>query len=75
MRRWPHFVIFNYFAPKKKEVRFRALAGALRVTRDGDLLSLDFPSRPPQPIDLPAIVDAMGVTPSEMWKARDHLAR
>jgi PhzF family phenazine biosynthesis protein len=69
------YVIFNYIAPQENEINFRALAGPLRVKRDGDLLSLDFPSRPPQPIDAPVdIVAALGVPPDEMWKARDHVA-
>jgi PhzF family phenazine biosynthesis protein len=69
------FVIFEQIAPEKTELRFRALAGTLRVTRDGDLLSLDFPSRPPQKIDMPAeLVAALGTTPLEMWKARDYMA-
>jgi PhzF family phenazine biosynthesis protein len=69
------YVIFKHIAPDKNELNFRALAGALRVTRDGDLLSLDFPSRPPERIDAPVeIVAALGVPPDEMWKARDHVA-
>jgi PhzF family phenazine biosynthesis protein len=69
------YVIFNHIAPGKNEISFRALAGSLRVTRDGELLSLDFPSRPPESIDAPVdIVAALGVPPDEMWKARDHLA-
>ena len=36
------FVIFQFLHPEKTEVSFRALAGNLRVTREGDLLSLDF---------------------------------
>jgi PhzF family phenazine biosynthesis protein len=69
------YVIFQHIAPEKNELNFRALSGPLRVTRDGDLLSLDFPSRPPEPIDAPVeIVGALGVPPDEMWKSRDHVA-
>lgn len=69
------YVIFKTIAPEKSELNFRALAGALRVTRDGDLLSLDFPSRPPQPADPPpSLIDALGAKPNEICKARDYLA-
>jgi PhzF family phenazine biosynthesis protein len=69
------WVIFNRIAPEKDVIDFRALAGPLKVTREGDLLSLDFPSRPPEAIDAPVdIVAALGVPLDEMWKARDHVA-
>jgi PhzF family phenazine biosynthesis protein len=68
-------VIFTNIAPEKSELHFRALAGALRVTRDGNLLSLDFPSRPPQRAEAPPeLLDALGVVPKEICKARDYLA-
>jgi PhzF family phenazine biosynthesis protein len=69
------YVIFNYLSPEQEQLRFRALAGELRVSRDGDMISLDFPSRPPQRIERDAeIIAALGAEPAEMWKARDHLA-
>ncbi|HYP08574.1 MAG TPA: PhzF family phenazine biosynthesis protein [Bryobacteraceae bacterium] len=71
------YVIFNYLSPDKHNLRFRAQAGELRVSREGEagVLSLDFPSRPPEPVEPdPRIVDALGgASPSETWKARDHL--
>jgi PhzF family phenazine biosynthesis protein len=68
-------VIFNYIAPEREHLRFRALAGELRVSREGDVLSLDFPSRPPERVEFdPEIIAALGATPAETWKARDHLA-
>jgi PhzF family phenazine biosynthesis protein len=69
------YVIFNYLEPEQEHLRFRALAGELRVARDGDMISLDFPSRPPERVDTdPEIVAALGADPTEMWKARDHVA-
>jgi PhzF family phenazine biosynthesis protein len=67
------YVIFNYLSPEKTALNFRALAGKLRVTREGDLLSLDFPSRPPRPVEAPnGLIEAIGVTPLEIWQARDY---
>jgi PhzF family phenazine biosynthesis protein len=42
------------------------------VTRDGDLFSLDFPSRPAVPIPAPpGLSEALGASPSAVLKARD----
>ncbi|HYI95397.1 MAG TPA: PhzF family phenazine biosynthesis protein [Bryobacteraceae bacterium] len=68
-------VLFHHLSPGMKEVSFRSLGGVLRVTREGELLSLDFPCRPPERVETPpAIEDALKVVPSEMWKARDYVA-
>jgi PhzF family phenazine biosynthesis protein len=50
-------------------------AGRLTVTRDGDLLSLDFPSRPPAAIDFDRdrVADALGGKPAAILAARDLL--
>ena len=68
-------VIFEHLTPERNEVSFRALAGNLRVTREGDLLCLDFPSRPPKRIEpAPELVEALRVRPRETWLERDYVA-
>lgn len=68
------YVIFKYLVPERSQVSFRAMAGDLRVTRQGDLLSLDFPSRPPKRTDAPAgLLEALGVESRDVWLARDYL--
>lgn len=58
-----------------EEVRFHSRSGVLTVTRRQDLLTLDFPARPPQSSAPPmALICALGVTPKEVFKARDYLA-
>lgn len=49
-------------------------AGILTVTRDGDKYTLDFPSRPPQPVALPMdLINALGgKIPVEVLKSRDY---
>lgn len=52
-------------------------AGTLSVTRDGDLYTLDFPSRPPEPLDAPpaGLLEALGGPPPvAVLKARDVVA-
>ena len=51
-------------------------AGTLTVTRDGDLFTLDFPSRPPAAVETPdpALVAALGgPAPVAILGARDYL--
>ncbi len=69
------FIIFHDLAPAAKSVRFETKGGALIVTRDGDLLSLDFPSRPPAACELsPELAAMLGSQPEAMLKARDYMA-
>jgi PhzF family phenazine biosynthesis protein len=69
------FIIFHDLAPAAKSVRFETKSGALVVTRDGDLLSLDFPSRPAVECELvPELVSALGAQPEAILTARDYLA-
>ncbi len=68
-------VVFNHLDPSRGDVTFTSRSGPLTVTRDGDRLRLDFPSRPPEPFDAPReLVEALGRVPREVLKARDVLA-
>lgn len=55
-------------------VSFLTRSGELIVTRDGDLYTLDFPSRPP--VETPhddKLFEALGATPEQVLGARDYL--
>jgi predicted PhzF superfamily epimerase YddE/YHI9 len=69
-------VIFTVLAPELQRVAFRTeKAGDLAVTRDGELLALDFPARPPAPCAEPAgLGRALGRRPTALLAARDYLA-
>lgn len=68
-------VVMTKLEPGSKEVSFRSQSGPLVVTRDEDLLALDFPARPPQPLPISeALVMALGRRPREVWRARDVMA-
>lgn len=57
-----------------RSVAFETASGTLTVTRDGDLYSLDFPSRPPERCDVhPRLIDALGTVPVEVLAARDYM--
>lgn len=45
-------VLFEHLGYPEREIRFQALAGELRVRKNGDLLTLDFPADPPAPANL-----------------------
>jgi len=68
-------VLFNERSLRGHKVRFHSRSGLLTVTRSDDLLTLDFPSRPPLPSGVPAaLVCGLGAKPAEVLKARDYLA-
>lgn len=67
-------VILRHWQPERRSVTFASMSGPLTVTLDGDWLWLDFPARPAERCDLPpAILEAMGVEPLEVLKARDYV--
>jgi PhzF family phenazine biosynthesis protein len=70
-------VLFHQGCAASETVHFDTRkAGRLTVTRDGDLLTLDFPSRPPAAIgiDRDEVGAALGGKPAAVLAARDLLA-
>jgi PhzF family phenazine biosynthesis protein len=70
------FLILNRLEPSRESARFHSRQGeVLDVVRDGDLLSMNFPARPPAPAaDLDGLGDALGSEPVEALAARDAFA-
>lgn len=70
------FVLFQELNEPGDALRFETKSGALLVRRKGGLLAMDFPSRPPQPVQADArLVAAVGGAPLEILAARDYLVR
>jgi predicted PhzF superfamily epimerase YddE/YHI9 len=68
-------VLFRHVFPSAKRVAFGTRSGNLTVARDGELLSMDFPSRPGKAMAVAdALVSSLGVRPREVYLARDLLA-
>lgn len=55
------FVFLNILEPKSASVRFKTRSGILTVNRDGDLISMDFPSLPPWKCENPPVELAQGL--------------
>jgi len=70
------YVVFRWLQPARHRVAFETQqAGRLTVARDGDLLALDFPSRPPAPLAMSEpLATALGRHPAALLAARDYLA-
>lgn len=70
------FVLFQYIIPAENSVSFNTQSGLLTVTRQNNLLAMDFPTRHPEPRHTPEIlIKALGCTPKETYfSVRDCMA-
>lgn len=67
------FVLFKFY-DNSSSIDFETQSGRLTVKRDGELLTMDFPSRPPKLCDkLPLLEEALGCKVLETYKSRDYL--
>ena len=70
------FILFSELNARGNAVRFHSQSGILTVSRNNDVLTLDFPSRPPKPCTVPdALIRGLGKQPVEILKARDYFCR
>lgn len=67
-------VVLRLMEPEREAVAFKTVkAGTLTVRRHADMLMMDFPSRPPAPIEPPpGLLAALGGKPRQVLKARHH---
>lgn len=69
------WVLWEKLGEKTPLIRFETRSGELRVTRDANLLWLDFPADPAQPCPVPsALVSGLGQPPNEVLLARNYVA-
>lgn len=67
-------VIFELLEQGRTHVAFDTRSGELTVTKEGALLALDFPSRPPERVEpRPGLLEALGGQPQEVWASRDYM--
>ena len=68
-------ILFRHRFPERNSFTFSTLSGPLTVTREGDLLAMDFPARPGKQVEVTDdLARALGARPVEAWQARDLLA-
>ncbi|HEY7610022.1 MAG TPA: PhzF family phenazine biosynthesis protein [Alphaproteobacteria bacterium] len=69
------WVMLNTLGVKRETLVFHTKIGdRLVVTREGDRLAMDFPSRPPAPRAIGDVAAALGAKPAEVLAARDGFA-
>ncbi len=69
------FVLFNCLNYKSDTVLFNSLSGQLTVTKNGKLLTLNFPNQSPTPCEAPTqLIKGLGITPDECYRAEDYIA-
>ncbi len=68
-------VLWNHLKVGGTKVTFQSASGSLGVERRGDIIVLDFPSRPAGKVPITDMICvALGRPPVELYKARDYLA-
>jgi PhzF family phenazine biosynthesis protein len=67
------FVIFTEMDKTRPDVIFTSKSGPLAVKRTKDMLSMNFPSQPPEPCDPPReLLDGLKVKPVRVLKSADY---
>ena len=71
-------VICTRLRPELDEIAFESASGPLRVMRQGEAYTLDFPAQPGRRLGdrdaLTAVAAALGREPSEVWRASKSMA-
>jgi PhzF family phenazine biosynthesis protein len=69
------FVLFHWLDPTRTSVTFHSKSGPLVVEKGGELLAMEFPSRPAGECEAPlALEQALGARPAATLMSRDLLA-
>ncbi len=69
------FVLFNHLDYKKDVIEFDSQSGILSVSRQDDLLTLNFPAQAPQTCATPELLSrGLGCEPVETLKGKNYIA-
>ncbi len=67
-------VLYQHLHYQGERIVFTSASGDLVVTKNDDLLTLDFPARMPGDTVIPdGLLEGMGKNPQEVYKARDYV--
>jgi PhzF family phenazine biosynthesis protein len=68
------WVLFHELAFSGPAISFHTKSGELIVERKGEMLEMDFPARPPQPVAVdPKLLPALGGNPTTVLASHDYL--
>ncbi len=68
------YVLFEFLAYEQSSISFMSLSGELNVTKQGELLTLDFPVQRPITCELPkALSQGLGKMPIACYENEDYL--
>ncbi|MGC5699161.1 PhzF family phenazine biosynthesis protein [Pseudomonas sp. NFXW11] len=69
------WVLFEQLGEGRDLLRFSTRSGELRVSREGDLLSMDFPAKQPEAVAIPpGLLEALGLSTAEaLYQTDDYL--
>jgi len=66
------FILLRFYEKEARSVVFDTLSGALTVTKEGEMLSMDFPAYALKQVPVTdAMAEALGVRPAEAYLGRD----
>ncbi len=69
------YVLFNILDYEEKVISFESLSGVLLVSKNGDVLTLDFPAQPPEVCSTPPLLSTgLGKVPLKCLKHDDYVA-
>jgi PhzF family phenazine biosynthesis protein len=69
------YVIFNLSNFTRDTVHFETRSGKLSVSKDHDLLVMDFPSQPGKPCECPPLlIEGLGNEPADVLTSEDYMA-
>ena len=68
------YVLFRFYEKNSDRLVFTTLSGDLIVTKEGNLLEMEFPAYELEEVEITGkIIDALGVMPREVYRSRDLL--
>jgi PhzF family phenazine biosynthesis protein len=69
------FIMFNILEPELERIAFNSKSGELIVTREADLISLDFPANKPEPVEINRkLIAAIPEEPEELLQNDAYVA-
>ena len=68
------YVIFNFLNIKSTQISFKSLSGMLKVKKEGDLYTLDFPSQEPKKCEMPTpLKEGLGQENGICFRNEDYM--